>query len=127
LSPEVVDRYQSQIIAHKHFESPPLFQGPRLLVTAPLHKPALETLAMPMEPNRTRQVIQDLARAFNKLASELTADLSYAAREIDSLRKEVQRVHPQPRAIEPMEVPRNQRLMEPRQVVQLTKTALPIR
>jgi hypothetical protein len=92
LSPEVVDLYQSQIIAHERFESPPLFQGPRLLVTAPLHKPALETLAMPMEPNRTRQVIQDLARAFNKLASELTADLSYAAREIDSLRKEVQRL-----------------------------------
>jgi hypothetical protein len=49
-----------------------------------------------MEPNRTRQVIQDLARAFNKLASELTADLSYAAREIDSLRKEVQRLRASP-------------------------------
>src|SRR2546428_12803617 len=47
---------------------------------------------MPMEPNRTRQVIQDLARAFNKLASELTADLSYAAREIETLRREVQRL-----------------------------------
>lgn len=45
-----------------------------------------------MEPNRTRQVIQELARAFNKLASELAADLSYAAREIDTLRKEVQRL-----------------------------------
>ena len=45
-----------------------------------------------MEPNRTRQVVQDLARAFNKLASELTADLSYAAREIENLRKEVQRL-----------------------------------
>src|SRR5207249_8904518 len=52
--------------------------------------------AMPMEPNRTRQVIQDLARAFNKLASELTADLSYAAREIDSLRREVQRLRASP-------------------------------
>ncbi len=49
-----------------------------------------------MEPNRTRQVIQDLARAFNKLASELTADLTYAAREIDSLRKEVQRLRATP-------------------------------
>ena len=49
-----------------------------------------------MEPNRTRQVIQDLARAFNKLASELTADLSYAAREIDSLRREVQRLRASP-------------------------------
>ncbi|OLB71735.1 hypothetical protein AUI06_02875 [archaeon 13_2_20CM_2_52_21] len=51
---------------------------------------------MPMEPNRTRQIMQDLARAFNKLASELTADLSYAAREIDSLRKEVQRLRASP-------------------------------
>ncbi len=49
-----------------------------------------------MDPNRTRQVIQDLARAFNKLASELTADLSYAAREIESLRKEVQRLRASP-------------------------------
>lgn len=49
-----------------------------------------------MEPNRTRQVIQDLARAFNKLASELTADLSYAAREIESLHKEVQRLRSSP-------------------------------
>src|SRR2546430_14522768 len=53
-------------------------------------------MAMPMEPNRTRQIMQDLARAFNKLASELTADLSYAAREIDSLRKEVQRLRASP-------------------------------
>src|SRR5215472_5696952 len=51
---------------------------------------------MPMEPNRTRQVIQDLAKTFNKLASELAADLSYAAREIDSLRKEVQRLRSSP-------------------------------
>src|SRR5437667_9262501 len=52
--------------------------------------------AMPMEPNRTRQVLQDLARAFNKLASELTADLSYAAREIESLRREVQKLRASP-------------------------------
>src|SRR2546422_10140150 len=51
---------------------------------------------MPMEPNRTRQVLQDLARAFNKLASELTADLSYAAREIESIRREVQRLRSSP-------------------------------
>src|SRR6266516_2295404 len=51
---------------------------------------------MPMEPNRTRQVLQDLARAFNKLASELTADLSYAAREIESLRREVQKMRASP-------------------------------
>src|SRR2546428_5376013 len=51
---------------------------------------------MPMEPNRKRQKIQDWARAFNKLASELTADLSYAAREIESLRREVQRLRASP-------------------------------
>src|SRR5437773_8434128 len=51
---------------------------------------------MPMEPSRTRQVLQDLARTFNKLASELTADLSYAAREIESLRREVQRLRASP-------------------------------
>jgi len=49
-----------------------------------------------MEPNRTRQVLQDLARTFNKLASELTADLNYAAREIESLRREVQRLRASP-------------------------------
>lgn len=74
------------------FESSLMFHRPHLIVTAHLQKPALEAETMPMEPNRTRQVIQDLARAFNKLASELTADLSYAAREIDSLRREVQRL-----------------------------------
>jgi hypothetical protein len=57
-----------------------------------------------MEPNRTRQVIQDLARAFNKLASELTADLSYAAREIDSLRQEVQRLRASPGKTNPTKV-----------------------
>src|SRR5438128_10278206 len=51
---------------------------------------------MPMEPNRTRQVLLDLARAFNKLASELPADLSYAAREIESLRREVQKLRASP-------------------------------
>lgn len=51
---------------------------------------------MPMEPNRTRQIIQELARSFNKLASELTADLSYAAREIENLRREVQRSRSSP-------------------------------
>jgi hypothetical protein len=65
---------------------------PEPWVTARLDHSVLNGRPMPMEPNRTRQVIQDLARAFNKLASELTADLSYAAREIDSLRKEVQRL-----------------------------------
>jgi Mg-chelatase subunit ChlI len=62
------------------------------LVTARLHSRISGACDMPMEPNRTRQVIQELAKAFNKLASELTADLSYAAREIEGLRSEVQRL-----------------------------------
>jgi hypothetical protein len=66
------------------------------LVTVCLHYSANDAWLMPMEPNRTRQVLQDLARTFNKLASELTADLSYAAREIESLRKEVQRLRSSP-------------------------------
>ena len=80
---------------HRHVLSF-LFWCSDSVVTSDLHKPHLKAKTMPMEPNRTRQVIQDLARAFNKLASELTADLSYAAREIDSLRREVQRLRASP-------------------------------
>src|SRR5213593_1026661 len=47
--------------------------------------------AMPMEPNRTRQVLQDLARTFNNLATELTSDMSKAAIKIESFCREVQK------------------------------------
>src|SRR6266487_4325279 len=72
---------------------------------------------MPMEPNRTRQALQDLARTFNKLASELTADLSYAAREIERLQARVTGL---------TEAQRNHRLMEQRRVARPTRIALPI-
>src|SRR2546426_2893074 len=83
---------------------------------------------MPMEPNRTRQVIQDLARAFNKLASELTADLSYAAREIETLRREVQRLRASlSKGNRTNGSSRNHRHMEQRQAARLTRAAPPIK
>lgn len=47
---------------------------------------------MPASPARTKRALQELAKVFNKLASELTADLNAAINEIDSLKKEVQRL-----------------------------------
>ncbi len=47
---------------------------------------------MPASPIRTKRALQELAKVFNKLASELTADLNAAINEIDSLKREVQRL-----------------------------------
>src|SRR5712692_997473 len=47
---------------------------------------------MPTTPNRTKKALQELAKVFNKLASELTADLNSAVKEIENLRKEIQRI-----------------------------------
>ncbi len=47
---------------------------------------------MPASPTRTKKALQQLAKVFNKLASELTADLNAAINEIDSLKREVQRL-----------------------------------
>lgn len=47
---------------------------------------------MPTSPTRTKKALQELAKMFNKLASELTADLNAANNEIDSLKREVQRI-----------------------------------
>jgi hypothetical protein len=47
---------------------------------------------MPTSPTRTKKALQELARVFNKLASELTADLNAAINEIDSLKREVRRI-----------------------------------
>src|SRR5882762_3870228 len=47
---------------------------------------------MPTSPTRTKKALQELAKVFNKLASELTADLNAAINEIDSLKREVQRI-----------------------------------
>src|SRR6266567_2421926 len=47
---------------------------------------------MPTTPTRTKKALQEMARVFNKLASELTADLNQAIREIETLKHEVQRL-----------------------------------
>lgn len=47
---------------------------------------------MPITPARTKRALQELAKVFNKLASELTADLNSAINEIDGLKREVQRL-----------------------------------
>jgi len=47
---------------------------------------------MPASPTRTKKALQELAKVFNKLASELTADLNSAINEIDNLKREVQRL-----------------------------------
>ena len=47
---------------------------------------------MPTSPTRKKKALQELAKVFNKLASELTADLNAAINEIDSLKREVQRL-----------------------------------
>ena len=49
-------------------------------------------MVMPTSPTRTKKALQELAKVFNKLASELTADLNAAINEIDSLKREVQRL-----------------------------------
>jgi transglutaminase/protease-like cytokinesis protein 3 len=51
-----------------------------------------EGIVMPASPTRTKKALQELAKVFNKLASELTADLNAAINEIDSLKREVQRL-----------------------------------
>lgn len=51
---------------------------------------------MPSTPHRTKKALQEIARVFNKLASELTADLNQAVREIENLRREVRRLKTNP-------------------------------
>ena len=48
---------------------------------------------MPASTTRTKKALQELAKVFNKLASELTADLNAAINEVDSLKREVQRLN----------------------------------
>jgi Skp family chaperone for outer membrane proteins len=47
---------------------------------------------MPASPRRTKKALQEVAKVFNKLASEFAADLNEAVREIENLRHEVQRL-----------------------------------
>src|SRR5712691_8552040 len=49
-------------------------------------------MVMPASRTSTKKALQELARVFNKLASELTADLNAAINEIDTLKREVQRL-----------------------------------
>ncbi len=51
-----------------------------------------QRMAMPTTPNRTKKALQEMARVFNKLASELTADLNQAIREIETLKHEVRTI-----------------------------------
>ncbi len=70
-------------------------------VTVCLHLSAVEAWLMPTPPNRTKKALQELARVFNKLASELTADLNQAVKEIENLKKEVQRIRSAPGKVGP--------------------------
>ncbi len=51
---------------------------------------------MPSTPHRTKKALQEIARVFNKLASELTADLNQAVRDIENLRREVHKLKTNP-------------------------------
>src|SRR5215510_9167324 len=56
---------------------------------------------MPSTPTGTKKTLQELSRVFNKLAFELTSELTHAKAEIENLRKEVSRLksnHPRPNA-----------------------------
>jgi len=58
-------------------------------VTPCLERARLKHATMLTNPKRTKKAIQELSRVFNKLASELTADLNEAIREIESLKREI--------------------------------------
>ncbi len=47
---------------------------------------------MPAVPNRSRKVLEELARVCNKLATELTADLKHAVNEIENLKREIHKI-----------------------------------
>jgi hypothetical protein len=47
---------------------------------------------MPASPTRTKKALEEIARVFTKLATELTADFNTAIKEIDGLKREVQRL-----------------------------------
>ena len=47
---------------------------------------------MPASPTRTKKALEEIARVFTKLASELTADFNTAIKEIDGLKREVHRL-----------------------------------
>src|SRR5215831_5528975 len=51
---------------------------------------------MPSTPTGTKKTLQELSRVFNKLAFELTSELTHAKAEIENLRKEVSRLKSNP-------------------------------
>ena len=66
--------------------------GLRAWVTLGLDPSQTGASTMPSTPNRSKKALQEIARVFNKLASGLTADLNQAIREIERLRREVQKL-----------------------------------
>ena len=53
---------------------------------------------MPVIPAGTKKTLQELSRVFNKLATELTTELSHARSEIENLRKEIHRLKSSPKS-----------------------------
>src|SRR5881628_2583406 len=51
---------------------------------------------MPVIPTGTTKTLQELSRGFNKLAAELTTELSRARSEIENLRREIHRLKSSP-------------------------------
>jgi len=51
---------------------------------------------MPVIPTGTKKTLQELSRGFNKLATELTTELSRARSEIENLRREIHRLKSSP-------------------------------
>jgi len=51
---------------------------------------------MPVIPTGTKKTLQELSRVFNKLATELTTELSRVRSEIENLRKEIHRLKSSP-------------------------------
>jgi hypothetical protein len=58
--------------------------------------PTVSSQIMPSIPTGTKKTLQELSRVFNKLASELTTELSHARNEIENLRKEIHRLKSSP-------------------------------
>ena len=61
-------------------------------VTHGLDQAPARSLPMPTTPRRSQKTLQEVARVFGKLASELTSELNQAIREIENLRREVNRL-----------------------------------
>src|SRR3989442_11951104 len=56
----------------------------------------LSSKIMAVNPTGTKKTLQELSRLFNKLATELTTELSRVRNEIENLRKEIHRLKSSP-------------------------------